>query len=479
MLSELNRIRIRTRTRLSQVFEWGRSGFSPRLRISPGGFTARALFKSRYFSGFNAGPDPEFDALRGQILNVDHLPSLEQVYFKILKEERNKKIMASGYGSIGTRDVYESSAFVTTSSKPVNSGGGFGEDKSRGNHHCTHCGKDTHNVEHCWDLYLDKRPQKYRTNKGAPATKGDVAFRILDSINSVSRRALHDSIHEGVGETHIYVLDINPNMLNVGKKRAIERGLVEAHSLHFVEGDAEALSFGDSSMDGYTIAFGIRNVTHIEKVLKEAYRVLKKGGRFLCLELSHVDVPFFKQMSWDTGHYYLHRIFKLFDLNLHAEQVKPTNHETKALSRFVQRKVDGQLLQRGTISSCLLQLLMLIVAQGPRVVINVLFGFYHLAMLVFLRSLVAEVSAWVVRLCGLADWAQSAHRFFACERDRSMRRVRNVTALVVVFLLPLFGGLRLHGCRVSRIGQSADVDSGKATASYVAFMSRRRATSRS
>ncbi|XP_038698677.1 2-methoxy-6-polyprenyl-1,4-benzoquinol methylase, mitochondrial-like isoform X5 [Tripterygium wilfordii] len=73
-------------------------------------------------------------------------------------------------------------------------------------------------------------------------------------------------------------------------------GLVEERSLTWVEEDAEALSFEDLSMDGYTIAFGIRNMTHIEKVLAEAYRVLKRGGRFLCLELSHVEVPVFKDL---------------------------------------------------------------------------------------------------------------------------------------------------------------------------------------
>ncbi|KAJ6816720.1 2-methoxy-6-polyprenyl-1,4-benzoquinol methylase, mitochondrial [Iris pallida] len=124
---------------------------------------------------------------------------------------------------------------------------------------------------------------------------GDVAFRILEDINSVSRRATQDGISDAEEETRLYVCDINPNMLNVGRKRAAERGLGEDRCLVWVEGDAEALSFDDRSMDGYTIAFGIRNVTHIEKALKEAYRVLKRGGRFLCLELSHVEIPVFKQ----------------------------------------------------------------------------------------------------------------------------------------------------------------------------------------
>ncbi|KAK4432708.1 2-methoxy-6-polyprenyl-1,4-benzoquinol methylase, mitochondrial [Sesamum alatum] len=126
---------------------------------------------------------------------------------------------------------------------------------------------------------------------------GDVAFRILEHINSVGHRAMRDTEDDNLlEETKIFVCDINPNMLNVGKKRAQERGLGEDKSLVWVEGDAEALKFEDDSMDGYTIAFGIRNVTHIEKALAEAHRVLKRGGRFLCLELSHVENPIFRQL---------------------------------------------------------------------------------------------------------------------------------------------------------------------------------------
>ncbi|KAF3506330.1 hypothetical protein F2Q69_00001084 [Brassica cretica] len=125
---------------------------------------------------------------------------------------------------------------------------------------------------------------------------GDVAFRIFDAVNSVKRRALRKVDEASLEETQIYVCDINPNMLHVGKQRAAERGLSDNKSLVWVEGDAEALSFDDDSMDGYTIAFGIRNVTHIEKALSEAYRVLNRGGRFLCLELSHVDIPVFKDL---------------------------------------------------------------------------------------------------------------------------------------------------------------------------------------
>jgi len=103
---------------------------------------------------------------------------------------------------------------------------------------------------------------------------GDIAFRIAKAIR---RRG---------GEPDITVCDINPDMLAEGVKRA---GGEQAIS--WVAGDAQALPMSDNSFDSYTIAFGIRNVTRIEKALEEARRVLKPGGRFLCLEFSQVVVP--------------------------------------------------------------------------------------------------------------------------------------------------------------------------------------------
>ena len=82
-------------------------------------------------------------------------------------------------------------------------------------------------------------------------------------------------------------------MLEVGKKRAVERG--SFHDLNFKVLNAEDLScFEDNSHDLYTIAFGIRNVTNREKALGEAYRILRTGGRFMCLEFSEVVIPGFK-----------------------------------------------------------------------------------------------------------------------------------------------------------------------------------------
>lgn len=103
---------------------------------------------------------------------------------------------------------------------------------------------------------------------------GDIAFRLLDRAGP---------------NAHVTVCDINRHMLGVGRTRAEAQQY--AGQVEFACGDAETLPFPDRSFDSYTIAFGIRNVTHIEKALSDAYRVLKPGGRFMCLEFSQVAVP--------------------------------------------------------------------------------------------------------------------------------------------------------------------------------------------
>src|SRR5690606_5697212 len=90
-------------------------------------------------------------------------------------------------------------------------------------------------------------------------------------------------------QAHATVLDINGSMLSVGRDRAEKNGL--AAQVDFVEANAEELPFEDGRFDAYTIAFGIRNVPRMEVALAEAFRVLKVGGRFLCLEFSDVDMP--------------------------------------------------------------------------------------------------------------------------------------------------------------------------------------------
>lgn len=101
---------------------------------------------------------------------------------------------------------------------------------------------------------------------------GDIAF------------LLHDATRDHMGNSNITVSDINPAMLEVGQKHAIDRGLM--HKLKWVEGNAESLPFEDNSFDLYTIAFGLRNVARMDRALADAYRVLKPGGRFFCLEFS-------------------------------------------------------------------------------------------------------------------------------------------------------------------------------------------------
>jgi demethylmenaquinone methyltransferase/2-methoxy-6-polyprenyl-1,4-benzoquinol methylase len=87
--------------------------------------------------------------------------------------------------------------------------------------------------------------------------------------------------------------DINPEMLEVGKRRAIERGL--QNRISWVCGDACQMPFDDYSYDVYTIAFGLRNVTDTQGAINDAYRVLKPGGQYLCLEFSTVALPILRE----------------------------------------------------------------------------------------------------------------------------------------------------------------------------------------
>jgi demethylmenaquinone methyltransferase/2-methoxy-6-polyprenyl-1,4-benzoquinol methylase len=111
---------------------------------------------------------------------------------------------------------------------------------------------------------------------------GDIAFRM-------SRRG-----------ARVTVADINADMLEVGKARARQRGL---SGLAWKVENAEALSFDDSIFDAYTIVFGIRNVTDIPAALREAHRVLTRGGRFYCMEFSTSDWPGFSNLydAWASN----------------------------------------------------------------------------------------------------------------------------------------------------------------------------------
>jgi demethylmenaquinone methyltransferase/2-methoxy-6-polyprenyl-1,4-benzoquinol methylase len=151
-----------------------------------------------------------------------------------------------------------------------------------------------HSVARRYDLMNDlmsgglHRPWKDALVTAVNPPKSGRDFRLLDLAGGTGDVAFR--VVEGGGSgTRVTVCDINAEMLAVGRERAEQRGYDQA--VTFEQGNAEELPYADKSFDCVTIAFGIRNVPRIERALSEAYRVLKIGGRFLCLEFSAVDVP--------------------------------------------------------------------------------------------------------------------------------------------------------------------------------------------
>jgi demethylmenaquinone methyltransferase/2-methoxy-6-polyprenyl-1,4-benzoquinol methylase len=141
-------------------------------------------------------------------------------------------------------------------------------------------------------LWKDKFVRRLKPRRGEhildmAGGTGDIAFRIAERGAQVT------------------VSDINPDMLGVGMERAEKRGI---DGLIWSEQNAETLSFDDAAFDGYTIAFGIRNVTRIDVALAEAFRVLKPGGRFFCLEFSTTEWPGFKDVYDAYSHHLVPRI---------------------------------------------------------------------------------------------------------------------------------------------------------------------------
>ncbi|XP_048370283.1 2-methoxy-6-polyprenyl-1,4-benzoquinol methylase, mitochondrial [Sphaerodactylus townsendi] len=135
---------------------------------------------------------------------------------------------------------------------------------------------------------------------------GDIAFRFINYVRSQREHQVRQKLrthqnlswqeitklyqeeeHKSLGDSHVVVCDISKEMLKAGKQKSRRLGYSEG--LSWVLGNAEELPFNNDRFDIYTNVFGIRNVTRIDQALQEAYRVLKPGGRFMCLEFSHVN----------------------------------------------------------------------------------------------------------------------------------------------------------------------------------------------
>ena len=166
-------------------------------------------------------------------------------------------------------------------------------------------------VHRVWKDYLVSKLGVFpgMTHLDVAGGTGDVAFRVLRALRAEEATARRTSggdkpRSDPSSAGRVIVSDINPAMLREGEKRSQKYGLGRSvdvrgnplATLAFVEGNAEHLPFPDNSVDTYTIVFGLRNVTNTQQALKDAHRLLKPGGRFFCLEFSHVQAEPLKTM---------------------------------------------------------------------------------------------------------------------------------------------------------------------------------------
>uniref|UniRef100_A0A0N4ZY69 2-methoxy-6-polyprenyl-1,4-benzoquinol methylase, mitochondrial n=1 Tax=Parastrongyloides trichosuri TaxID=131310 RepID=A0A0N4ZY69_PARTI len=136
-------------------------------------------------------------------------------------------------------------------------------------------------IHRLWKDYFIQRinPTSNTVMLDVAGGTGDIAFRALRNMQKKT------------GTGSVTIVDINQNMLDVGKQRAEEDTTLDKSKLKWQCANAESLPFGDNTFDLYTIAFGIRNCTHVDKVIREAYRVLKPNGKFAVLEFSQIAAP--------------------------------------------------------------------------------------------------------------------------------------------------------------------------------------------
>jgi demethylmenaquinone methyltransferase/2-methoxy-6-polyprenyl-1,4-benzoquinol methylase len=159
---------------------------------------------------------------------------------------------------------------------------------------------------------------------------GDIAFRIADMARSRG------------GEARVTVCDINPDMLGEGVRRAEAKG---ESAIEWICGSAEALPFPDNSFDSYTIAFGIRNVTHIDRALTEALRVLKPGGRFICLEFSKVQAPVLDELYERFSFAVIPKIGELV-----AQDAESYRYLAESIRRFPPQAKFAKMIEKAGLS---------------------------------------------------------------------------------------------------------------------------------
>lgn len=172
---------------------------------------------------------------------------------------------------------------------------------------------------------------------------GDIAFRYLKYLNNLPPSDV---------QSHLTISDINQNMLDVGRKRAEKLGFVNGSgavsncTIDWVCANAEQLPFEDNTFTAYTIAFGVRNCTHIDKVLSEAYRVLAPGGRFMCLEFSQLNN---ETLQWVYDQYSFHVIPPMGQVL--AGQWEAYQYLVESIRKFP-KKVDFEKMIRDSGFNC-------------------------------------------------------------------------------------------------------------------------------
>ncbi|XP_013104409.1 2-methoxy-6-polyprenyl-1,4-benzoquinol methylase, mitochondrial [Stomoxys calcitrans] len=193
-------------------------------------------------------------------------------------------------------------------------------------------------IHRVWkDIFIERLgPQHGTRHLDMAGGTGDISFRFLKYLQGQPNP-------KGL-KSHVTVSDINQHMLDVGEERAKKLGLTEEKlsnmTIEWKVADAEKLPFEDNSYNSYTIAFGIRNCTHVDQVLREAYRVLQPGGRFMCLEFSHLNS---QTMQWLYDQYSFNVIPPMGQIL--AGQWQPYQYLVESIRKFPKQEDFKEMIQ--------------------------------------------------------------------------------------------------------------------------------------